>query len=151
MKNPLTSPGIEPATFRFVAQHLNHCATTVPISTYRYVSYISYGVVCLSQFPFFSMLLSVVLTCQGYILPAAYEWNMRWSIGGMAVIIIIGSTALGGPWPPHTNVASDLYPVHPPANFYNPVSLCLPLPHQSILILVGHFLTDLQGLSMISF
>jgi len=30
MKNPLTPAGIEPATFRFVAQHLNHCATTVP-------------------------------------------------------------------------------------------------------------------------
>jgi hypothetical protein len=23
--------GIEPATFRFVAQHLNHCATSVPV------------------------------------------------------------------------------------------------------------------------
>jgi len=31
MKNPLTLAGIEPATFRFVAQHLNHCATAVPI------------------------------------------------------------------------------------------------------------------------
>ena len=31
MKFPLTPAGIEPATFRFVAQHLNHCATTVPI------------------------------------------------------------------------------------------------------------------------
>ena len=30
MKNPLTQPGIEPATFRFVAQHLNHCATAAP-------------------------------------------------------------------------------------------------------------------------
>jgi len=30
MKNPLTPAGIEPATFRFVAQHLNHCAITVP-------------------------------------------------------------------------------------------------------------------------
>jgi len=29
-KTPLTPPGIEPATFRFVAQHLNHCATAVP-------------------------------------------------------------------------------------------------------------------------
>ena len=29
MKNPLTSAGIEPATFRFVSQHLNHCATAV--------------------------------------------------------------------------------------------------------------------------
>jgi len=27
IKNPLTPVGIEPATFRFVAQHLNHCAT----------------------------------------------------------------------------------------------------------------------------
>jgi len=30
MKNPLTPAGIEPATFRIVAQHLNHYATAVP-------------------------------------------------------------------------------------------------------------------------
>jgi len=30
MKNPLTPTWIEPATFRIVAQHLNHCATAVP-------------------------------------------------------------------------------------------------------------------------
>ena len=30
MKNPLTLAGIEPATFRFVAQHLSQCATAVP-------------------------------------------------------------------------------------------------------------------------
>jgi len=29
MKNPLTPAGIEPATFRFVAQHLNHCTTVI--------------------------------------------------------------------------------------------------------------------------
>ena len=27
----MTPSGIEPATFRFVAQHLNHCATAVPL------------------------------------------------------------------------------------------------------------------------
>jgi len=32
-KNPLTLVGIEPATFRFVAQHLNHCATAVPTTS----------------------------------------------------------------------------------------------------------------------
>jgi len=26
----MTPAGIEPATFRFVVQHLNHCATAVP-------------------------------------------------------------------------------------------------------------------------
>jgi len=31
MKNPLTPAGFEPATFRFVAQHLNHCATAVAV------------------------------------------------------------------------------------------------------------------------
>jgi hypothetical protein len=29
-KNPMTPSGIEPATFRIVAQNLNHCATAVP-------------------------------------------------------------------------------------------------------------------------
>jgi hypothetical protein len=56
-----------------------------------------------------------------------------------------------GPLPPQANVASDLYPAHPPANFYNPVSLRLPLPRQSILISVGDVLVDLQSLSTIYF
>ena len=33
----MTSAGIEPATFRFVAQHLNRCATAVPTSWNTYV------------------------------------------------------------------------------------------------------------------
>ena len=36
MKNPLTLAGIEPATFRFVAQQLNHCATAVPPFFFSY-------------------------------------------------------------------------------------------------------------------
>ena len=35
MKNPLTPAGFEPATFRFVAQHLKHCGT-VEINVVRY-------------------------------------------------------------------------------------------------------------------
>jgi len=35
MKDPLTLAGIEPATFRFVTQHLNHCATAVPEENLR--------------------------------------------------------------------------------------------------------------------
>ena len=31
--------GIEPATFRFVAQHLNHCATVVPMYLHNTVCY----------------------------------------------------------------------------------------------------------------
>jgi hypothetical protein len=72
-------------------------------------------------------------------------------MGAIIIIIIIGSAALSGPWPPQANVASDPYPGQLPANFYNPVSLRLPLPCQSVLILVGHVCIDLQGLSMVSF
>ena len=38
MKNPMTLAGIEPPTFRFVAQHLNHCVTAVPL----FIMYLSY-------------------------------------------------------------------------------------------------------------
>jgi len=42
MKNPPTPAGIEPATFRFVAQHLNHCATAVPrvVKVAQQISYL---------------------------------------------------------------------------------------------------------------
>ena len=30
IKNPMKLAGIELATFRFVAQHLNHCANAIP-------------------------------------------------------------------------------------------------------------------------
>jgi len=41
MKNPLTPAGIQPATFRFVAQHLNHCATAVQILNYNLLIIVS--------------------------------------------------------------------------------------------------------------
>ena len=34
----MTLAGIEPATFRFVAQHLNYCATAVPYGTIQEVN-----------------------------------------------------------------------------------------------------------------
>jgi len=43
-KSPLTPAGIEPATFRFVAQHPNHCATAVPP-----VSYVQKDITCTSE------------------------------------------------------------------------------------------------------
>ena len=49
------------------------------------------------------------------------------------ITTIIGSTALGGPWPPQANVASDLYTRHVPTNFYDPVSVRLPLPRFHVL------------------
>ena len=67
-KNPLTPAGIEPAAFRFVAEHLNHCATAVPVHTltvlcvcvcvcvYMYI-YITKWDSCVD---FFSAILSVI-------------------------------------------------------------------------------------------
>ena len=41
-KIPVTPGGNEPTTFRFVAQHLNHCATAVPIYIYIIVKWSLY-------------------------------------------------------------------------------------------------------------
>jgi len=42
MKNPMTPAGIEPATFRFVTQYLNRCATAdttivIPVNEYLHI------------------------------------------------------------------------------------------------------------------
>ena len=54
MKNPLIPAGIEPATFRFVAQHLNNCATAVPLSFTSYVAKILIHFEDLRVFSFFA-------------------------------------------------------------------------------------------------
>ena len=41
----MTPAGIETATFRFVAQHLNHCATAVPDIAFCVVKIILRGVI----------------------------------------------------------------------------------------------------------
>ena len=38
-KIPMTPSAIEPASFRFVAQHLNHCATVVPWKSNNYYKF----------------------------------------------------------------------------------------------------------------
>ena len=62
-KIPMAPSGIEPATFRFVAQHLNHCATAVPgdkkYSLYKPIlSYVciltaTYSILCFRILPIF--------------------------------------------------------------------------------------------------
>ena len=47
-KIPKTPSGIEPAAFRFVAQHLNHCATAVPPANVN-ISFMLFTNVCSQQ------------------------------------------------------------------------------------------------------
>ena len=79
-----------------------------------------------------------------------YVTVFYYTLGTGPIIIIIGSTALGGPWPSQANVASDFYPGQPSNNFYCPASLCLPPPRHSILFPVCHVLVDLQDCCVIS-
>jgi len=65
MKNPMTLAGIEPATFRFVEQHLNHCATAV--SQVLYISIVKYNtytlLLCLT------VTLNILFQYQTFLLP----------------------------------------------------------------------------------
>jgi len=73
MKNPQTPVGIEPATFRFVTQHLNHCATAVPL-TNEYEEYFldSKGGQCVG-------LTTLPLSCADYleIVRTSKTWSSR--------------------------------------------------------------------------
>jgi len=56
MKDSLIAAGIEPATFRFVAQHLNHCATAVPSETSSSQYFLSQSRETVEAFPSFATL-----------------------------------------------------------------------------------------------
>ena len=68
-KIPMTPSGTEPATFRFAAQHLSHCATAVPLQ----VIYLPENSACieqmLKQFPSCLMLRDLLLRISATKLP----------------------------------------------------------------------------------
>ena len=80
-KIPMIPSRIEPAPFRFVAQHLNHCATTVPhiICTYVYVYtyiYIYFIINYINYVLYIIYILCIVLCVYIYIYIYIYrQWN----------------------------------------------------------------------------
>jgi len=66
MENPLTPTGIEPATFRFVAQHLNHCATAVPMYIHEVLLI------------FLSSILLSVLSCNTFFFSAEFPTYLNY-------------------------------------------------------------------------
>ena len=54
-KIPMIPSGIEPATLRFVAQHLNHCATAVPNSKYIVLLFNLHLLICARDLRLFFM------------------------------------------------------------------------------------------------
>ena len=67
-KNPLTPAGIEPTTFRFVAQHLNHCATAVPTSTSSWFNNLYMKDMLLEELKVLTMVLMRILVLCGMML-----------------------------------------------------------------------------------
>jgi len=73
MKNPLTPAGIEQVTFRFVAQHLNHCATAVPLHVH--VSTNIYGILLSYVYVSHSILMHIKFLSLRFTL--LLIWNRR--------------------------------------------------------------------------
>ena len=86
IKNPLTPARIEPAIFRFVAQHLNHCATAVPkmkvkaecililsceVPQLRCIDYNFISVLVLLQ----DMFIAAILTCVTFVYNVLFKWR----------------------------------------------------------------------------
>jgi len=72
-KIPITSSGIEPATFRFVAQHLNHCATAVPLDI-KYIIYLIFKV-CFKIFYCSSKLILIQYTLLFHVRRRLFQYS----------------------------------------------------------------------------
>ena len=61
-KIPMTPAGIEPATFRFVAQRLKHCATAVPHSKVYYTQYVLHAIYTIHNMYYTQYVLHTIFT-----------------------------------------------------------------------------------------
>jgi len=90
MKNLLTPAGIEPATFRFVAQHLNpltpnnpYSGRTAPLNSKRFILYIYSTNIGTEYFkysiysPFFSLKNAVFFITLTYLVPVLFTFIYR--------------------------------------------------------------------------
>jgi len=72
-KIPMTPAGIEPATFRFVAQHLNYCATGPRNDTVPVLCHIICPYVLENQFNFVPTHATTSVQCMEYICPSVLK------------------------------------------------------------------------------
>jgi hypothetical protein len=83
-KNPVTPSGIEPATFRFVAQNLNHCATAIPFGNWQLVllqncsNNIYYHVVFCSSLELYKAEWCKVVSGKGTVPIVCITWRNVW-------------------------------------------------------------------------
>ena len=86
-KISMTPSGIEPATFRFVAQHFNHCASAVPKDDWYMQQKTARNSACSESrikyvhWSVFHLLYRGLWTYIMYILPAQWKWGL-WGRGG---------------------------------------------------------------------
>ena len=110
----MTQSRIEPATFRFVAQHLNHCATALPTCLHNHISIN------------ISLLLLPVLAVRRMFMETL--WNMHSSGPDQYRHLLLLNPDLTAVWTMHVLTASDTFP-KPRTVLFS--SLLLPLSHVS--------------------
>ena len=79
----MTPSGTEPATFRFVAQHLNHCATAVPKKTLN--SLLKQDTISIKRFVFHVDLFTPVS-----ITYAGYHHYLHQALNTTSSLIVVG-------------------------------------------------------------